>query len=514
MPGIYEPVSAESIRLLHLRPARRLKEPLAGTLETVLVADNPSYQALSYAWAGAFHPEPAEDYQRIENRTYQKALPPSEIDLDGSTLTITGNLGDALRRLRLTTEKVTLWVDAICINQDDHDEKSFQVGMMARIYSAATQVVIWFGEDSADRDGATFFRYCEERTRIEKSSCSTAWREALIRYRRRWGLWTRPSVKGYSRIAKYLDNQEFLAPVFCWRPATRLRLLKRFNHRRYFSRRWCVQELVLAKQILLVCGPYQTSGLVFEDVTIFSKWLDAYTGLRRVRDVRARWLNDVLYHRPLDLFGLLEICDTMECSDERDHLYALASLLQRDTYCPAVKIRYDIPWQTVYLDFARNLVAVDLATRWNMLVVAAEQYHGSVVFRTHSEDVPSWAPDWRMQHGQAAAERSFMEHSSSHAALNGLGEATVRDRDLVIKLGYFGTMPSESHSDDFVYGLPSSLFDEKLRKDRRHLLLRPIPGSPNTFTLQRLTDGYARGSRRLRPDLPEEPLEVHEIIIR
>jgi hypothetical protein len=61
------------------------------------------------------------------------------------TLSITPNLHEALRRLRCTTTTQLLWADAICINQDDIDERNIQVNMMSEIYTKAASVAIWLG---------------------------------------------------------------------------------------------------------------------------------------------------------------------------------------------------------------------------------------------------------------------------------------------------------------------------------------------------------------------------------
>ena len=63
------------------------------------------------------------------------------------TFAITQNLHAALKRLRLQNQSRVLWVDAICINQDDTCEKSFQVAMMSQIYSKTTMGLLWLGEE-------------------------------------------------------------------------------------------------------------------------------------------------------------------------------------------------------------------------------------------------------------------------------------------------------------------------------------------------------------------------------
>ena len=84
------------------------------------------YEALSYAWGTAISP--------------CKAL------IDGLEMPITESLDQGLRRLRFCDQRRILWIDALCINQRDIQERSRQVQHMAAIYRSAKSVVIWLGE--------------------------------------------------------------------------------------------------------------------------------------------------------------------------------------------------------------------------------------------------------------------------------------------------------------------------------------------------------------------------------
>jgi hypothetical protein len=61
------------------------------------------------------------------------------------------NVATAIRRLRLLDRKRTLWIDAICINQSDNQEKNVQVKRISQIYLHASTVIVWLGheEDNA-----------------------------------------------------------------------------------------------------------------------------------------------------------------------------------------------------------------------------------------------------------------------------------------------------------------------------------------------------------------------------
>ena len=66
-------------------------------------------------------------------------------------------LQPALRALRRTETDRTLWIDAICINQDDMAERNAQVAMMADIYDRAMNVCVWLGEGDESSQRALNF---------------------------------------------------------------------------------------------------------------------------------------------------------------------------------------------------------------------------------------------------------------------------------------------------------------------------------------------------------------------
>ncbi|KAH8802984.1 heterokaryon incompatibility protein-domain-containing protein [Xylogone sp. PMI_703] len=69
-------------------------------------------------------------------------------------LGITNNCGAALRCLRKEAEHIKLWIDAICINQCDPQEKGVQISLMDEIYSKAANVVIYLGSGNEKTDRA------------------------------------------------------------------------------------------------------------------------------------------------------------------------------------------------------------------------------------------------------------------------------------------------------------------------------------------------------------------------
>lgn len=118
------------IRLIHVQPSPVTASDLVCDLDDANLDQNPTYEALSYAWEGQTPSVP------ILCRTgpYQ------------GSLLITANCAAALRELRRGSEEFAVWIDSICIDQTSIDERSSQVALMGPIYKAANRIVVWLGD--------------------------------------------------------------------------------------------------------------------------------------------------------------------------------------------------------------------------------------------------------------------------------------------------------------------------------------------------------------------------------
>ncbi len=143
----YRPLekSRHEIRLLDLKPAAKLDDPLSGTLRHAKLHEA-DYSALSYVW-GQSDRDRSDIAIKYERSTRQYLASKLHIDSRSSTYvhSIGSSLAAALRHLRKKREKITIWVDALCINQKDNEEKSWQVPLMKSIYSEAKEVHAWLG---------------------------------------------------------------------------------------------------------------------------------------------------------------------------------------------------------------------------------------------------------------------------------------------------------------------------------------------------------------------------------
>lgn len=148
------PATSQTIRLLHLQPAASDADELRASLVHADITEDPSpaYEALSYVWGDPVSPKTLQlnvDYGEPE------------------THAITANLARCLISLRRPNTTRVLWVDAVCINQEDAHEKGRQIALMGKIYKTAVQVIIWLGEPAADALPPFFYPGFREELRRE-----------------------------------------------------------------------------------------------------------------------------------------------------------------------------------------------------------------------------------------------------------------------------------------------------------------------------------------------------------
>jgi hypothetical protein len=166
------------IRVLHLKPARCSAETVCCLLsdlhlpEPHRVAPVPHPNILYYGWTKAVDGEPSQHYiidpslnaspllralREKEKQPYEalsyvwgEIRGTQKIVCDNRTLLVTKNCLEALQHLRLKRKPRTLWVDSICINQKDDDEKAHQVAMMRDVYLLAKTTIAWFGRGDSE----------------------------------------------------------------------------------------------------------------------------------------------------------------------------------------------------------------------------------------------------------------------------------------------------------------------------------------------------------------------------
>ncbi|KAF2685947.1 HET-domain-containing protein, partial [Lentithecium fluviatile CBS 122367] len=159
------------IRILILHPGLK-DEPLKCSLKLERLGSmDTEYEALSYVWGS----EVASD----------------TIQLGSGPFYVTRNLLDALLELRQENEQKVLWVDALCINQCNMEERNGQVSVMHKIYESAKDVIAWLGAATADElrvlwplarteDNSPYFRGAEVSEELKSLVDREYWKRAWI----------------------------------------------------------------------------------------------------------------------------------------------------------------------------------------------------------------------------------------------------------------------------------------------------------------------------------------------
>lgn len=231
-------ISNEQIRLIRLSDSTSNSSPDI-TLHTFGLDQCPPYLALSYTWGPAVKNAPFSPNKR------------HTITLDGKPFIVQPNLYDALSQLCLTRPGHYLWVDGICINQQNLTERSTQVTIMDHIYNGAFETIIWLGTATENTS-----RAIEIMQEIAKGA------EAKIIE------WGKKQAYGDAFIA---DDPEMLKrnglPGLT---ADDWMALGDIYTRAWFGRTWMIQEVALSRNPTVLIGHHEipwdavgdTAGLI------------------------------------------------------------------------------------------------------------------------------------------------------------------------------------------------------------------------------------------------------------
>lgn len=334
MSDLYRPLDADrgEIRILELLPGSFNAEIRCQLKYTALKSpDSVPYEALSYVWGKPEFTEPLE--------------------FEGHQVLVTKNLATALRHLRPGEGENPrrIWVDAICINQNDVAERNHQVTIMKDIYSHCTADLAWLGPDSSSPD--------EPSEQVENLALGFKLLKKLIAKDNV----TLLSMK--NEASNYADSDEE-EDVFVLTYKEQKPLDAVLLRAPLWSRIWVMQELALAPRVVLVAG-FDT--LDWEDISGFLSdtiYADAfhltwshgmlrpatqYTFervqiLQQQRNLVRACREGKAVSTLIDVLGQFKFADA---TDPRDKIYGLLGLV---TEKHGVKVDYNRPWHLIYAD--------------------------------------------------------------------------------------------------------------------------------------------------------------------
>jgi hypothetical protein len=289
------------------------------------------YESLSYAWEGQ--------------------TPTQPIACDNRELLVTRNVDTLLRHLRLPDQTRQLWIDSVCIDQNNPEEQAEQVKYMHLIYKQAERVLVWLG-GSQDYGESVI--------------------ESLLQIR------GEETIESIQRKFEVATGDSSLQP------------LQNLLLRSWFYRRWTIQEVVLGCRVSMICG---TVSIDFDHFygalhQLYSIWksgtLNESEVFERLRLIYHLRKHGLLTHRA-DLLRLLITFHEAQCSLSVDRINSLSALGSGYGF-DRFRISYITQYTIYFRLFAQNLIDGGLLP--TVLSCAG-------AFPSKSSAIPSWVPDWQ-----------------------------------------------------------------------------------------------------------------------
>lgn len=407
----YSPLSPGQIRILVLR-ADEETAPIICSLRHAFFEDIWDYEAVSYTWGTESHNRP--------------------ITINGKRFYVSPTLKQALKQFRKRIPKMTarnfswtgerrtggqdnaaglrcLWIDAICINQTDLEERNQQIQFMARIYRNSSRLLVWLGVSASNSDNA--MKFLEELGDQD--------------------------VQDQSRLLKWIESQTKLKKF-----PTLVDSIASLISRPWFTRTWILQEFVLgaSTKTLFHCGNRSVYGddfrallpLKIRDLEALylrrrfeplSRKIELSVFVRQYVVAERNYLRLFAARLSVDLHLMIGRTRSLEywlaCNrdtegiDPRDKIYSVLGILEHflEKMCSHCSAGYDstaliLNYSAKVEDVYSSVVkAISMATG-KLDILAHCSQNSALVSRT-------WTPDWTVE-----SQTSYTDGRAGHPAVN------------------------------------------------------------------------------------------------
>ena len=297
----------------------------------------------------------------------------------------------ALWQARLHHSNELVWIDSICINQHDLEEKGQQVQIMGEIYKAASLVLACVGPH---KDGSDQLDACAQKLK-------PYYQEAM----------------GYEEN----QNGRYAPWVVSEGKAGVMRTLevfKAFSKRSYWNRLWIVQELLLARQVKILCGHSELERTLVRqlaDIFVYRygiEGLDWYLVPQRwhIPYASSGYLDVVLAERDKKIESVLVGFGSQQCADARDRFYGLIGLIDWDLYgMPAPKPDYTLSIFQVALHIARYVELSSVVCVLSTLQINAANEDLQRCIKRRQQQVP------KVEEVLSSSQRRYQKPYNEHA---------------------------------------------------------------------------------------------------
>ena len=365
MAGMYRSLEStrEEIRLLELLPGPSVEaeeeSPLRCNLLYRFLDDSGEYEGLSYVWGEATLTE--------------------VVYVDGHEAHITKNLDIALRHLRLESEPRVLWVDALCINQEDVNERSHQVTLMKSIYQHCKQDIAWLGPTADDKStrAARVAKGFDLMERMGSKTVDNLFSDG----------WDGHDEKDPKRKrVKILEDTQKNA------------LYTAFHFPPLWERIWVVQELACSGEVMLVYGRHTLNWKFLADFLGDQPYADAFHapfghghqgpiltrlfGRPQSIEHQRRIMRDVENGYSSTLMDVLARFRYASATDPRDAIYGLLGLV---TEPHSIRVDYCKTTKQVFTDVAEWLIN----SRGDLDIIDQNPWQTDM-----PKERPTWTPEF------------------------------------------------------------------------------------------------------------------------
>lgn len=377
VPGLpfyqYKALPSEThIRRFILDPGSH-EDPLSGTIEVIDLAKASlyPYEAISYVWGS----------EVLDNW----------ILVDGQQLPITENLAMSLRQARYSSTHCALWVDSICINQSDAQEKGHQVRRMGHIYKQAQRTLICLGCDNQQDARVASDLIQDVRAMMDR-------------------VFTDPSFSWKLDAFPWPEPDSPLLTPARWDTADML-----YEHP-WFSRGWTIQEVALSRNALILWAGSKIPW-VHLITTYFWYMRRARPNLPKLPTSEINMIHQnhairsnrqileeliTLWGRPhymlsggLATLTTLDWARRLQLTDAKDRIYAFMEIPTLDGAMQALQLEPDYSTNTSHLDIYRDFAIAYLEKTRDLDLL---RYAVAAPTTEHSPldacTLPSWIPHW------------------------------------------------------------------------------------------------------------------------
>ena len=348
----HQRLEEREIRLIQLEIGSRQDEIVVQLSHKRINDDTIKYHALSYVWGSK------SDAVTIK--------------CDNRPLLITQNLHKALVQLREDGLRIPIWVDAVCIDQQNLDERARQVRLMRQIYSQAETVHVWIGEETANTEAGVELLHRTAKAVQDLPHDLTAGTSY-------------PELKAMGLPHMFDSTWKAVAEIIT---------------RQWFGRVWVIQEMTVARKCIFICGRLK---IEYEAVRTLARSLSYFSTLQNTlsinlpHDVSAGFSSFMISvlglvateyaeSGSLLLRDLLFLTGAFQATEPKDRIFALLGITDD---VPQEFINYNRSLREILIDVASMCLTRDRHKTAPPLDVLCFVNH-----IIQSPDLPSWVPVW------------------------------------------------------------------------------------------------------------------------